>query len=141
MASSIRKPTVVLADNHGRVLSEVKMLLRDEFDVVASVDDGAKAVQAVAELRPDVVVLDIGMPGTNGIQAAHQLRELGFTSKLVFLTVQQDADCLEAAGAMGASYVLKARMYSDLLTAIVEALAGRLFFSRPLHSHGSSKSA
>lgn len=137
---SIRKPTVVLADNHGRVLSEVKMLLRDEFDVVASVDDGAKAVQAVAELRPDVVVLDIGMPGTDGIQAAHRLKKLGFAPKVVFLTVQQDSDCVEAAGAMGASYVLKARMYSDLLTAIAEALAGRLFFSKPLHSHGSSKS-
>lgn len=139
MALSIRKPTVVLADDHGRVLSELKMLLRDEFDVVATVGDGAKAVQAVAELSPDVVVLDIGMPGTNGIQAAHRLRDLGFTSKLVFLTVQQDADCVEAAGAMGASYVLKARMYSDLSTAIAEALAGRLFFSKPLHSHRSPK--
>jgi DNA-binding NarL/FixJ family response regulator len=140
MASSRRKPTIVLADDHGRVLSEATMLLRDEFEVVATVGDGAKAVQAVTELQPDVVVLDIGMPGTNGIQAAHRLRALGFTPKLVFLTVQLDADSVEAASAMGACYVLKARMYSDLSAAIAEALAGRIFFSKPLHSHGSPKS-
>jgi DNA-binding NarL/FixJ family response regulator len=140
MASSRRKPTVVLADDHGRVLSEATMLLRDEFEVVATVGDGAKAVQAVTELRPDVVVLDIGMPGTDGIQAALRLKALGVTPKLVFLTVQLDADTVEAACAMGACYVLKARMYSDLSTAIEEALAGRLFFSKPLHSHGSPKS-
>lgn len=134
MATSFRKPTVVLADDHGRVLSEVTMLLREDFEVVATVGDGAKAVQAVADLKPDVVVLDIGMPGTDGIQAARRLRDLGATSKVVFLTVQQDDGCVEAANAIGACYVLKARMYSDLSTAIAEALAGRLFFSRPLHS-------
>lgn len=140
MTSFRRKPTVVLADDHGRVLSEVAMLLRDEYEVVATVDDGAKAVQAVTQLTPDVVVLDIGMPGTNGIQAARRFQALGFTPKLVFLTVQLDADAVEAACALGACYVLKARMYSDLSIAITEALAGRLFFSKPLHSHGSPKS-
>lgn len=110
------------------------MLLREDFEVVATVGDGAKAVQAVSDLKPDVVVLDIGMPGTDGIQAARRLRDLGATSKVVFLTVQQDDGCVEAANAIGACYVLKARMYSDLSTAIAEALAGRLFCSRPLHS-------
>ena len=137
MASSRRKPTVVLADDHDKVLSEVAMLLRDEFEVVATVGDGAKAVQAVAVLNPDVVVLDIRMPGTDGIQAARRLRDLGCTPKLIFLTVQLDADSVEAACAMGACYVLKARMFSDLPTAIAEALAGRRFLSKPLHSYGS----
>jgi DNA-binding NarL/FixJ family response regulator len=139
MTSLMNKPTVVLADDHGRILTEVMMLLADKFDVTATVDDGAKAVRAVAHLKPDVVILDIGMPGTDGIQAAHLIKDLGLSPKLVFLTVQQDDDCLEAASAMGASYVLKARMYSDLLTAIEEALAGRAFFSTPLHSHRPAK--
>jgi len=77
------------------------------------------------------------MPGTDGIQAAHQLKRLGSTSKVVFLTVQDDSDYVDAATAMGASYVLKPRMYSDLLTATREALAGRLFFSVPLHPDGA----
>jgi DNA-binding NarL/FixJ family response regulator len=109
------------------------MLVGSEYDVVATVGDGATAVRAVTELKPDVVILDIGMPGTGGIQAACQLRHLGLSVKVVFLTVQDDADCVDAACAMGASYVLKPRIYSDLMTAIKEALAGRLFFSVPLH--------
>jgi DNA-binding NarL/FixJ family response regulator len=140
MALSMRKPTVVLADDHDLYLSEITRLLRDEFEIVATVGDGAKAVQAVANFQPDIAILDIGMPGTDGIHAALRLRDLGFTPKLVFLTVQQDRDCIEAACTMNASYVLKARMYSDLLTAIAESLAGRLFFSKPLHPVGSQES-
>jgi DNA-binding NarL/FixJ family response regulator len=137
MALSIRKPTVVVADDHDLYLSEITTLLRDEFEIVATVGDGAKAVQAVANFKPDIVILDIGMPGTDGIHAALRLRDLGFTPRLVFLTVQQDRACIEAACAMNASYVLKARMHSDLLAAIAESLAGRLFFSKPLHPIGS----
>ncbi len=137
MASLIRKPTVVLADDHRPILTVASMLLGGEFEVVATVDDGVKALRAVAHLKPDVVVLDIGMPGTDGIQTAHLIKGLGLAPKLVFLTVQQDADCVEAATSMGASYVLKARMYSDLLTAVEESLAGRSFFSIPLRSSRS----
>ncbi len=132
MAISMLRPTVVLADDHQGVLTAAAMLVGMEYEVVATVGDGAGAVRAVTALKPDVVVLDIGMPGTDGIQAASQLRRLGFPVKVVFLTIQDDSDCVDAAGAMGASYVLKPRMYSDLLTAIKEALAGRTFFSSPL---------
>lgn len=141
MTSPFHKPTVVIADDHNGILTVASMLLGGEFDILATVGDGMKAIEAVADLKPDVLVLDIGMPGTNGIQAARQLKQLGFTPKVVFLTVQEDADCVEAACSMGASYVLKPRMYSDLLAAIKEALAGRLFFSIPLHPLGNPKSA
>jgi DNA-binding NarL/FixJ family response regulator len=136
MANPMHRPTIVLADDHHGVLTVASMLVETEYHVVATVEDAAAAVRAVAELKPDVVVLDIGMPGTDGIQAANQLRGLGNTAKVVFLTIKDDSDCIEAARAMGASYVLKAHMYSDLLTAINEALAGRLFFSSPLHPLG-----
>jgi DNA-binding NarL/FixJ family response regulator len=131
------RPTVILADDHTRIVTVASMLLVGEFEIVATVGDGATAVRAVAQLKPDVVVLDIGMPGTDGIQAANQLKELGLTPKVIFLTVQDDYDYVDAACALGASYVLKPRMYSDLLTAIKEALAGRSFFSVPLRPHES----
>ena len=133
MVSPLSKPTVVLADDHSGILTVVSMLLAGAFDVVCMVGDGAKAVQAVADLNPDVVVLDIGMPVMDGIQAAYRLKDLGFTAKVVFLTLRADTDCIEVAYTIGASCVLKARMYSDLVTAINEALSGRFFFSSPLH--------
>ena len=141
MASPFHKPTVVIADDHNGILTVASMLLGGEFEILATVGDGMKAIEAVADLKPDVLVLDIGMPGTNGIQAARQLKQLGLTPKVVFLTVQEEADCVEAACSLGASYVLKPRMYSDLLAAIKEALAGRLFFSIPLHPLGHPNSA
>jgi DNA-binding NarL/FixJ family response regulator len=128
----MRRPTVVLADDHIRILTVVSMLLVGEFEVVAMATDGATAVGAIAKLKPDIVIMDIGMPVTDGIQAAHQLKALGLTSKVVFLSAQDDSDYADAACGLNASYVLKPRMYSDLLTALREALAGRLFFSIPL---------
>ena len=139
MSTSLPMPKVIIADDHGGVLTVASMLLAGEFDVIATVADGAMAVKVVSQLKPDIVILDIGMPVTNGIQAAHQLKNLGLAPKVVFLTVQDDSDYVDAATAMGASYVLKPRMYSDLLTATREALAGRLFFSVPLHPDASPR--
>ena len=91
--------------------------------------DRNDAVRAVAVLKPDAVVLDIAMPGTNGLEAAREVRNLGLTPKLVFLTGLEDSDHEAAAHDLGASYVLKCRMASDLMVAIKEALAGRRFVS------------
>jgi DNA-binding NarL/FixJ family response regulator len=129
---SNRRPRAVLADDHNGVLSKLVDLLADEYDIVASVNDGAKAVQAASMLRPDVVILDMAMPHRNGMQAAQEIKRLGLKSKIVFLTIQEDLDYIRAACALGASYVLKARMPSDLSLAIKEALAGRVFVSPQL---------
>jgi DNA-binding NarL/FixJ family response regulator len=129
MTTIVHKPTVVLADDYARVLEEVSSLLEEEFDIVGTAHDGSGAVRAVAVLKPDVVVLDIAMPGTNGIEAAHEFRNLGLAPKLVFLTGLEDTDHEAAASDLGASYVLKCRMASDLMFAIREALAGRRFVS------------
>jgi len=96
---------------------------------VAAVNDGAGAVQAAVDFTPDVVILDIAMPGVDGIHAARQMKQLGLTAKVIFLTVHEDADYVRAARAIGASYVRKPRMHVDLLLAIKEALAGRIFVS------------
>src|SRR5580704_11474253 len=121
----MHRPTVIVADDHPGILTVASMLLIGEFEIIATLADGATAVEAIARLRPDVVILDIEMPGTDGIEAARQLKELGLAAKVIFLTVQDDSDYVDAACAMGASYVLKPRMYSDLLTAMKEAMAGR----------------
>lgn len=121
--------SVVLADDHIGIVQMVSRLLADEFDVVATVGDGATVVQAAISHSPDVVVLDICMPGLDGIQAAREIRRQGISSKLVILTVQKDPEYMEAARNLGASYVLKCHMHKDLVQALKEALAGRIFVS------------
>jgi len=135
MRSLDRRPTVVLADDHARVLSRVGELLADECNVVAGVSDGIKVVQAALKYKPDIVVLDIAMPGLDGIQAAREVRRCALPARLIFLTVQEDADYIRAAQDLGASYVVKRRMHIDLPLAIKEALAGRMFFSPRVLTH------
>jgi len=124
------KPRILLADDHAAILDKVAALLAPEFDVVAAVGDGLLALEAAARFCPELVVLDIAMPGLDGIHAARELRRNGCDAKIVFLTVQEDEDYVSAAldaGALG--YVLKSRMQSDLILAIRQALAGEVFIS------------
>ena len=124
-----RKPSVVLADDHPGTLRIISQLIRDEFEILAVASNGAQAVQAVAAFHPDVVVLDVAMPGTSGFQAAGRIRELALPTRIVFLTITEDWDYALTATKLGASYVLKRRLHCDLIPAVHEALAGRLFLS------------
>ena len=128
---SNHRHTVALADDHIGMIQKVSDLLADEFNVVARVQDGTKAVQAALDFNPDIFILDICMPGLDGIHAANEMKRLGVPAKIILLTVQEDSDYIEAARELGASYVLKSRMHRDLLMALEETLAGRTFFSRP----------
>jgi len=123
------KPRVIVADDHHAMLEEMSRLLKGDFEVVAAVTNGALAVQNVADLKPDAVVLDIHMPGMDGIEAARNLMRLGSSAKIIFLTIEIDPEYVELATTMGVSYVVKTRLYHDLIIAIKEALAGRLFVS------------
>ena len=108
----------------------VVRLLAPEFEVVGTVPDGQALLKADSEMRPDVCVIDISMPIIGGIDAAGELKARGSRAKIVFLTVHEDPDFVQAAlkaGALG--YVLKSRLATDLCPAIKEALAGRLFIS------------
>lgn len=111
------------------MLTEVRSLLQPRFNVLAAVENGLLAVDAVSKFRPEIAVLDIAMPGISGIQAAHEIRRQEPGTKIVFLTIQMDPEYIQAAQDLGAGYVLKSRMRSDLLLAIDEALAGRGFVS------------
>jgi two-component system response regulator DesR len=100
-----------------------------EFEIVSAVSDGSLAVEAVTGLKPDAVLLDIHMPRMSGLEAAQQLRNSGSSTKIIFLTIEKDPEYVRLATALSASYVIKSRMGRDLIIAIKEALAGRLFVS------------
>ena len=121
---------VLVADDHGSMLAALVHLLSAEYDVVAAMLDGDAAIAGAARHAPDVVVLDIAMPGTDGIAAAARLRDRGVDAKVVFVTMHHDPAYLEAAMAFGAAgFVVKSRLVSDLLPAVREVLAGRSFVS------------
>ena len=121
---------VLLADDNEAMLARAGAVLARSCDVVGTVKDGRAAVEAAMTLRPDVVVLDVSMPGMTGLEVATRLREEGSTAALVFLTVHEDeAFVIAARAAGGIGYVVKPRLYSDLTFAVQEAWAGRRFVS------------
>ncbi len=126
----LKRTRVLLADDHEAMLDRVKRLLEKELQVVGIVRDGQAALEAVAELRPDVLILDISMPIFSGMQAARRLKQKKSKVKIVFLTVHEDPDFASEALATGAQgYVVKPHLATDLLVAIKEVLAGRSFVS------------
>lgn len=124
------RPRVVLADDLAPLLIEVAALLKESFDVVGMASDGRAALETTVRLKPDLVVLDISMPGLSGIEVAKELKKRGSQTKIVFLTVHEDRTILEACHAVGGlGYVIKVLMETDLIPAMREALAGRSFTS------------
>lgn len=124
------KPTILLADDHPGIFETVARILEPTFEMIGRCDDGQALLEAVAKLSPDVVVTDISMPVLNGIGAANKLKERGSTCRIVFLTVHDDPDFIEACLATGAlGYVSKTQMTLDLVPAIEEALKGHTFVS------------
>jgi DNA-binding NarL/FixJ family response regulator len=124
---------LLLADDHAAMLGKTVRLLEGEFAIVGTVGNGLDLIEAALRLDPDVVVLDITMPGLDGIQAVRRLQRAGCRARLVFLTVHEDPDYVRAAlGAGGTAYVVKARLVSDLIPAISAALSGERFISPTL---------
>jgi DNA-binding NarL/FixJ family response regulator len=122
------RPRIFLADDHPAVLKATTALLAHQFDIVGNATDGASLVSEALRLSPDVIVIDITMPGLSGIDAAHRVRESNPTVKIVFLTVHSEQQFIEACMAEGASgYVLKSHMKAHLIPAIQSALVGRSY--------------
>lgn len=121
---------VLLVDDNQAMLLRAASTLAATCVVVGQVQDGVSALAAAATLVPDVIVLDISMPGMSGLDVAAGLRAAGSTAAIVFLTVHEDAELVEAASAAGGiGYVVKAHLASDLLHAVHEARARRPFVS------------
>jgi len=130
----VARARILLADDHNEIRKIVVHLLERQFEILDAVADGRSLLEAASKLKPDVCLLDISMPIMNGIEAASQLKERGSTAKVIFLTVHEDRDFIQAALRIGASgYVFKRRIRSDLSLAVSEALADRIFIS-PTHA-------
>ena len=124
------RPRILLADDHPLVLERVKTLLQPTFDVVGVAHDGLAMVEEAIRLNPDIIVADISMPGLDGIQAAHRLREMRTGATIVFLTIHKSPEFVEACMAEGAlGFVEKSQMKADLIPAIDAALSGQCFIS------------
>jgi DNA-binding NarL/FixJ family response regulator len=126
---------IVLADDHPDILRRVSGMLTPQFEVVAMVGDGRSAVEAVHRLKPDILLLDVAMPEMDGMHAALEVRDIGSSTKIIFLSMHQEEDYVAAALQAGAhGYVFKSRMRADLLMAIERVFAGSVFIST--HSGG-----
>ncbi len=124
------RPRVLLADDHALLLGAFAKLLAEEFDIVGQVSDGRAVVTAAETLKPDVVVLDISMPILNGLDAGRQIKQKLRSVKLVFLTMNEDADLAAEAFRSGASaYLLKRSAASELSMAIREVMQGRSYIT------------
>ena len=126
---------ILLVDDNAAMLARATTVLQTSFVIVGAVQDGASALIAARILRPDVIVLDISMPGLSGFEVARRLRESGSTVPIVFLTVHNDEEFVRAArNAGGLGYVIKPRLAADLAPAVAEVLAHRPFISPGLAS-------
>jgi len=129
----MRRPTVLLADDHTETAAQLRQLLEPDFEVVAQVEDGRALVSEAARLTPDVIVTDISMPGLDGIDAAALIRRRDPDARIVFVTVHSEPLLVErglAAGALG--YVLKDAAGDELVDAVHAALEGHRFVGSAL---------
>ncbi len=131
----MKTTTIVLADDHRIVRQGLRVLLTAEadFKVVGEAGDGREALELVKRLNPDVLVLDLMMPGLNGLEVARQLNKQASKVGVVVLSMHDDEGFVLEALANGVSaYVLKDSNSSDLVQAVREVAAGRRYLSPPL---------
>jgi len=121
---------ILIADDHTLVAEACKSLLDKEHDVVGTVGDGRALLRAAAELKPDLIVVDMGMPLLNGLDACVQIKKKMPMVKLIIVTMNDDSDLVAEAFRSGASaYLLKTCAAAELQTAVHEVLKGRSYLS------------
>jgi DNA-binding NarL/FixJ family response regulator len=122
------KPRIVLVDDHPDVLKSLSRMLSFDFEVLGTASDGYQAVDLSQRLDPDLVLLDITMPGRDGFQTARDLQERGTRARIVFLTMHESNEFVaEGFRSGGRGYVLKTRLHLDLVSALKRVFAGQLF--------------
>jgi DNA-binding NarL/FixJ family response regulator len=129
---------ILVVDDHESWRRFVSTTLQNqpELQIVGEVSDGLEAVQKAQELQPDLILLDIGLPTLNGIEAARRIRKVSPASRILFVSENRSADIAEEALSTGASgYVVKSDTGSELLPAVKAVLEGKRFISASLASH------
>ena len=121
---------ILLADDHTIVAQGLGALLREEFDLVGTVANGAELIEAARRLHPDVIVSDISMPGISGLDALRRLKAESCQSKIIFLTMHADTKlAVEALRAGASGYLLKQSAGEELMAAIHEVLQDRIYLT------------
>ena len=124
----MKLPRILLADDHTMLLEAFRRLLEGKCEVVGAVSDGRALLREAPVLKPDVLVVDIGMPLLNGLEAGRQLKKMLPSVKLIFLTMNEDSDLADEAMRSGASaYLLKSSAASELFRAIQDVLKGKTY--------------
>jgi len=133
-------PRIILADDHALFVEALRKLAAPHVEVVATVGDGRALLETAQALKPDVVVIDVGMPLLNGLDAGRELKKRLPNVKLIFLTMNEDPDLAVEAMKSGASgYLLKTSAGSELFSAIREALRGKSYVT-PQIARGTQES-
>jgi DNA-binding NarL/FixJ family response regulator len=124
---------ILIADDHNLVAELCGRLLETEFEVLEVVSDGRAMVRAAVELKPDVIILDIAMPVLNGLDAGRQVKKMLPAVKLIYLTMNSDADVAAEAFTRGASgYLLKTCAAAEIVLAVHQVLRGKTYLSKAL---------
>ena len=133
---------LLLADDHSITLEGMRSVIGREHDLVGEVSDGRTLVTEALRLRPDVIVLDIGMPLLNGIEAARQIRHVWPRAKFLFVSMHTNRLYLREAMSAGASgYILKTSAAEELLPAIRAVLEGQVYTTAALGTNVAGDSA
>jgi DNA-binding NarL/FixJ family response regulator len=128
--SPSRRPRVLIADDHTLVAEACVKILEPEFEVIGTFADGQALLAAVPELKPDVIVLDVGMPLMNGLEAGKRIKKLLRAVRIVYLTMNTDVGIAAEAFRGGASgYLLKSSAAAELVTAVRDVLKGKQYIS------------
>jgi DNA-binding NarL/FixJ family response regulator len=136
----MRRLTILLADDHTMFCAALQKLLEPDYEVIGCVEDGRALVKAAVNLKPDLVLVDVGMPLLNGLDAGRELKKLMPRIKLIFLTMNPDLDVASEALRIGASgYLLKNSRGEELLQAIRDAVRGTSYVT-PQISHAIEQS-
>jgi len=135
----VTRSSILLVDDHERWLHFVRTTLekKPELYVAGKAANGLVAIQRAAQLQPDLILLDIGLPGLNGIMVARRIRTVSTHSKICFLTQESSPDVVQAALDTGAhGYVVKVDAGGDLLKAVTSVLQGNRYLSASIASRG-----
>jgi len=131
----VRKIRVLLVDDHAILREGIRHMLQycDDIEIVGEAQDGAEAVQRVGELRPDIVVMDIAMPGLNGIEATRLIRERHPSTQVLVLSQYDDRQYVVSLLKAGASgYIPKHALGADMIAALRAVARGEVFLYPPL---------